>query len=576
MRIKALKAIGFLVFAGMLAFPALGQGKHGGKGERGNGRGGGQPAAQQIQRGGGQNVQRGGGQEIRQQRVQAQRPQQQAERRGGNGNARQQQIFQQRPQVQRQQPQRSNDWMNARRQQQQQMRNARAQRDQNERVRNQQRQQAERNARAQREQFERTRRQQRQVPQIIPGQNDRRDARRQQWMSDRNSRQQQARSDRESRRQQQLSDWNSRRQQERSDRESARQQWMSDRKSRSQQERSDRRSERRQWSSDRGRFGRQQIFGDRREMPVWQGRGGDENGRGQRRGWDDDGPRGNAYGLRGIWPGEFRGWRDPERQARRAENAFRRNFERFYDMGYVGNGYYEGSYWYEYDDDRRRFRRVRDRLSDSDIFFHSLIAGFFYQPVYYQAPVLYPVDTYVTYSPLFVNDYYDPYYGYGYDPYYRSSYTVYDPYPNYVVEYYDPTYVDPYFGTSFYGDAYYAGGVGNAVLGFAGEILRGLLSQAYLEGLERGRYERVYGYEDVVYDPYVDEYDYYDPYAYDEYYPVACATSLSEQRRLLSEGYRLGYRDAMLERDPYNANVFAGEIDLVSIVIAQSLNTFPV
>src|SRR5436189_5656355 len=67
---------------------------------------------------------------------------------------------------------------------------------------------------------------------------------------------------------------------------------------------------------------RQQIEASRRQyqpQPV------DRHDRGRHNGWNADGPRGNAYGLRGIWPGEFRGWRDDDRsdrkQARRLRNS---------------------------------------------------------------------------------------------------------------------------------------------------------------------------------------------------------------------------------------------------------------
>ena len=286
------------------------------------------------------------------------------------------------------------------------------------------------------------------------------------------------------------------------------------------------------------------------------------------KGWNNGFPPGNAYGLRGIWPGEFRGTRDLERQARGSERDARRynQYSQYGGNNYSGDlyrvyqqQYYNNNYVYQ-----QPYRSTQNRVSSGDQFFRTIIGMFFNEPAYSGNSNYYPTQQYGSYSPAYDNGVNS---GYGS---YNTSYSPYYAQPSYS-PYYDNSYgagnIDPYFGSSYYDDPNYGnGGLKSTLLSFAGEMLQGLLGQGYLQGLDQGQYARTRGYRNTT--------NYVDPYAYDEFSPMASATTLDEQRRLLSEGYRLGYRDAMQNRDPYNADQFGGGVDLVSVLIGNTLNTF--
>jgi len=190
-----------------------------------------------------------------------------------------------------------------------------------------------------------------------------------------------------------------------------------------------------------------------------------------------------------------------------------------------------------------------------------------YTPSYNYYPQSYDYGTdYSSYSPY---QYYQPYqetvtYYNFYDPY-DYSYTSYSPYS------YDYSYSPDVFGA----------GIGLPVVddtssmgGFVGRLFGELLAFGYNQGYRdalytRSQRQRVRYFNDP-YDPYVyvpdNTVDVYEDVGYD---PYSC---LGENRRYLSQGYELGYRDALYgttQYDPYYDN---GSVDLISALIGSSLS----
>jgi hypothetical protein len=173
---------------------------------------------------------------------------------------------------------------------------------------------------------------------------------------------------------------------------------------------------------------------------------------------------------------------------------------------------------------------------------------------------------------------YDTYDGYDsrrYSPevYYAEDVPRYHNSPMYVG--YSPRYVD---GPDYYSDADYEDDgfdlsgmlgqlpIGELIANFAGDgfvsdLLSNLLAQGYDEGFMAGQAALEYGYGDDTYDnPYVFEGGFCDPYS----------ASLGENRELLSEGYTLGYQDALNGRDDYDP-YSDGSADLVSVLLSEAL-----
>jgi hypothetical protein len=109
--------------------------------------------------------------------------------------------------------------------------------------------------------------------------------------------------------------------------------------------------------------------------------------------------------------------------------------------------------------------------------------------------------------------------------------------------------------------------------GFLGRLFSELIAFGYNQGFRDAQYLRSNGYSRVRY--YQDP---YDPYVYTSqdvvfqdigYDPYSC---FSENRRYLSEGYELGYRDALYGRTEYDPYAYGGNLDLVSALIGSSLS----
>jgi len=189
-----------------------------------------------------------------------------------------------------------------------------------------------------------------------------------------------------------------------------------------------------------------------------------------------------------------------------------------------------------------------------------------YAPSYGYYPQSYDYGTYYgSYEPY---QYYQPYqetvtYYNFYDPY-DYSYTSYSPYS------YDYSYSPDVFGA----------GIGLPVIGdtspiggFVGRLFSQLLAFGYNQGYRDALYtqsqrQRVRYFNDP-YDPYAyvpdNTVEVYEDVGYD---PYSC---LGENRRYLSEGYELGYRDALYGTTNYDPYYDNGNVDLVSALIGSSL-----
>ena len=176
------------------------------------------------------------------------------------------------------------------------------------------------------------------------------------------------------------------------------------------------------------------------------------------------------------------------------------------------------------------------------------------------------------------NNYYAPQ---QYEPYYnRAPYNqpvYYNNAPQYNNNYGEP-YSDTYQPIGYYNDAQRYGGGSNlsgllnalpigqllgqyAGDGIVGGLLTNFLAQGYDQGFLAGQAARENGYGDRYYqDPYVTEQGIYDPYS----------VSMGENRQLLSEGYGLGYQDALNGQTEYNPQS-DGNVDLVSLLLNNVL-----
>jgi hypothetical protein len=185
-----------------------------------------------------------------------------------------------------------------------------------------------------------------------------------------------------------------------------------------------------------------------------------------------------------------------------------------------------------------------------------------------------------------------PYYGtvnniapYYYSAYEPGNYYSYPTYPGYVetVSYYnfytpaEYSYYRDEDPTPYYTDydsydpypAYYP--ASSSAGGFLTRLFSELVAYGYNQGFRDAQYARAHGrrtrYVEDPYDPYVyvDDEIVYEDVGYD---PYSC---FGENRRYVSDGYELGYRDALSGRSQYDPYYDAGNIDLVSMLITTTL-----
>ena len=207
------------------------------------------------------------------------------------------------------------------------------------------------------------------------------------------------------------------------------------------------------------------------------------------------------------------------------------------DTGYYG---YQRTSWVE--------PLIRSVIAS---FFSNGIDGGYYDDYTYGQP--YYGSNY-GYAPQYA--YYQPtYYTFGYQP----AYTYYEPaaYYGYDQYAYNSMPYDVFQGALPYDDVryIYSGGV-------AGELIQRALGTGYYQGLLEGQLARQRGWGDRYYaDPYLYEQAIYDPYS----------SSLGDCRRYFSEGYEMGYDDALRGRDQFDL-ADGGDVDLVSLLLGNVLS----
>lgn len=170
---------------------------------------------------------------------------------------------------------------------------------------------------------------------------------------------------------------------------------------------------------------------------------------------------------------------------------------------------------------------------------------------------------------------YDENYGYGYDQqqygynspnYYNAQYGGYQGqqgYSDYNYGGYDDNGYNNYDPNSFINAIPYAGLIDQYSGGFATDMIRQSLGMGYDEGYYAGQYARTNGTADDYY---------YDPYSYPNGSYDAGSISLAERRRILSEGYELGYQDALYGRNQNDYDPQSeGDVDLVSLLLSSVL-----
>lgn len=143
----------------------------------------------------------------------------------------------------------------------------------------------------------------------------------------------------------------------------------------------------------------------------------------------------------------------------------------------------------------------------------------------------------------------DPYYAYsGQTPVYApGGYYTSQPAWIYSPTTYDATpYSDTPYSSMIYADPY------------TREITREALASGYSQGFIDGQNAASYGYN-----------DYASPYAYAPTVYTGYSTSLAERQQYLNEGYELGYRDALENRDSYGVYDGGGNLDLVSALLGS-------
>lgn len=164
------------------------------------------------------------------------------------------------------------------------------------------------------------------------------------------------------------------------------------------------------------------------------------------------------------------------------------------------------------------------------------------------------------------NDYYglqpyDPYYGYA-PASYNNGYANYGGY--YPTSYTRTSYAQPYYDYSGYQaplvnylpmqDLF-----GPSYGGYSSDTLREVLAQGYEQGYQAGWYASQNQLQnDYLGSNYVISDDYIDPYSY----------SIGENRRCFTEGYNIGYQDAMNGRREYISQ-YSGNTDLVSLLLSN-------
>lgn len=320
---------------------------------------------------------------------------------------------------------------------------------------------------------------------------------------------------------------------------------------------------------------------------------------------DRQGSRGNGRSWEGLPPGQYRKQANMERRDdRKAAKAYEKNLKRqakiYRDddrreyqqrVQYVQNApvfwqqytqnqsreYYDRSRYY--DDDRSRYiynGRDNNNNDYNDNNYDDDGYNGYDNGVSWKQQLLSTVLTQFLGGGFsgFGNSY-DQNDGYGYDQqqygydspnYYNAQYGGYQG-EQYNRGYdnggYDDNGYNNYDPNSFINAIPYAGLIDQFSGGFATDMIRQSLGMGYDEGYYAGQYARTNGTAD----------DYYqDPYSYPNGSYDAASISLAERRRILSEGYELGYQDALSGRNQNDYDPQTdGDTDLVSLLLNSVL-----
>ncbi len=247
--------------------------------------------------------------------------------------------------------------------------------------------------------------------------------------------------------------------------------------------------------------------------------------------------------MKWAWKADRRAQKQFVKDQRRNTRWAGSNFYFGGDDNYVNNYYYDdydrGSEWRQ-----NLVRVIIDRVAGNNFGYRDRGGFDDYQP-----------EAYYDNGPS-----YSSYARYGYEPAYYNS-------PLYV-GYGDDYGSDP--GYASYGDSGIGGlleqlPIGDIISQFIGDdfvsgLLGSFLAHGYDEGFLAGQWARENKWGDRYFD---DPYDYEDeflPYSY----------SLAQNRQVLSEGYCLGFEDALRGRDDYDP-FGEGNVDLVSALLGNVL-----
>ena len=234
----------------------------------------------------------------------------------------------------------------------------------------------------------------------------------------------------------------------------------------------------------------------------------------------------------------------------RSQNSWNYGYDPYRNDNDYANSYYDNGYANNYyDNGGTNWKSSLIRMLISGV-----LSGFgggndgYYDQNSYQP---YTSGIPVRYAPAYAN------YG-GYVPQYATYDQGYSPYGQ-GGYYEDRSNYGSLLGALPINDLF---GGGNDLGGFVSDGLSQMLAQGYLQGLTAGDTARRYNYGDRYYnDPYVSDSGIYDQ----------CSSTIGENRRLLSEGYALGYQDALRGRGGYD-NVSGGGLDLVSVLLSDVFN----
>jgi len=161
---------------------------------------------------------------------------------------------------------------------------------------------------------------------------------------------------------------------------------------------------------------------------------------------------------------------------------------------------------------------------------------------------------------------------YGGNPYYGNQYAYSQPYSTRYASYgrsygsYDSQpygYDSSYYDTGLFDTVPFFGLTNDYPGGFGNDLAFQTLSYGYDQGYYAGEYCRRHKLgEDSYYDPYFYEDTGYDPYS----------VSIAENRRYLSEGYELGYRDGYRAAHRGYDPTQYGDVDIVSLLLNNVLS----